>query len=308
MINRLKSNLITTILALGSMGVVAHAGAITTTFTFDNPAYGTLTPETGGSNQDSAIASYITNELVAAGCVGCSVTVTGAVVDTTYNGDSHVVGPNTGTTRNPVYKSVTLGDSNGATNNAVTPNSSYDNFLANTTNGSDQISQEISLVFHGLSVTNLSFDFEIFPDGTCSQLNSGQRWDSNCGGYGNPDLPDFSLTAGNGGSDTAVTAFGTGGTVFGVVPGSGDGNEKNSPDMHNETAPQYIGVSGPLTLAGDTDINFIDWPATIGVDNLSITFDPTPKVPEPSSIFLLGTVAGALLLKARRSFGVRRMK
>jgi hypothetical protein len=292
MINRLKSNLVMTILALGSMGVVAHAGAITTTITFDNPAYGTLTPETGGSNQDSAIASYITNQLVAAGCTGCSVTVTGAVVDTTYSGDGHVVGPN--------GKSLTLGNSNGATNNAVTPNSGYDNFLANTTNGSDQISDEISLVFHGLSVTGLSFDFEIFPDGTCPSLD-------NCG-YRDANLPDFSLTAGNGGSDTAVTAFGTGGTVFGVVPGSGDGNEKNSPGMHDETAPQYIGVSGPLTLAGDTDINFIDWPATIGVDNLSVTFDPTPKVPEPSSIFLLATVAGALLLKARRSFGVRGTK
>jgi len=303
MINRLKSTLVTTILALGSTGIVAHAGAITTTFTFDNTAYGTLTPETGSSNQDSAIASYITNQLVAAGCVGCSVTVTGAVVDTTYDGDGHVVGPNTGTTRNPVYTPVTLGDTNGATNNAVTPSSNHDNFLANTTNGSDQISDEISLVFHGLSVTSLSFDFEIFPDGTCSSLDY-----YGCGGYGNPNLPDFTLTAGNGGSDTAVTAFGTGGTVFGVVPGSGDGNERNSPDMDNETAPQYIGVSGPLTLAGDTDINFIDWPATIGVDNLSITFDPTPKVPEPSSIFLLATAAGALLLKARRSFGVRGTK
>jgi hypothetical protein len=293
MINRLKSNLVTTILALGSMGVVAQAGAITTTFTFDNPAYGTLTPETGNSNQDSAIATYITNQLVAAGCVGCSVTVTGAVVDTTYSGDSHVVGPNTGTTRNPVYTPVTLGDTNGAISNAVTPSTSYDNFLANTTNGSHQVSDEISLVFHGLSVIGLSFDFEIFPDGTCPSL-------SNCGGKGDPNLPDFSLTAGNGGSDTAVTAFGSGGTVFGVVPGSGDGNETNSPAMHNETAPQYIGVSGPLTFAGDTDINFIDWPATIGVDNIKLTFDPTNPVPEPGSIFLLGTAMSALALALRK--------
>jgi len=270
MINRLKSNLVTTILALGSMGVVAHAGAITTTFTFNSLS---------ANDTAAQIATYMTSQLVAAGCAGCSVTVSGAVVDTTYNGEGHVVGPG-GT-------SLTLGNSDGATSNsdsAAEHSGPDDSFIATTNDNSQQISTQIDLVFKGLTITNLGFDFEIFPE-------AGSN-------------PDFELEAGNGGIVSPVSSFGTGGFVYGVDPGTTNGSSTQSPNSGTcksckETSPQYIGTwSG--SVGGVDDIDFVDWPATIGVDNLSITFDPTNPVPEPSSIFLLGTGMLSFALALRK--------
>ncbi len=266
-----------TLLAFLGVGVCASAG--TFTFNFNSLASGATSAQ---------IATYMD------GVIGCSncVTVTGAVADQTYTGDSHVVGPTTGVGRGATTTSVTLGNTNGATGNNASPGST-DTFIANTSDSSQQIASEISITFSGLTISSTSFDYEIFPDGTCAALGS------QCGGSGNPNLPDFEFTTGAAVGGTPVAAFGTGGTQYGVVPGSGDGNEKNSPAMDNETAPQYIGVSGVLALPNVSELNFIDWPATIGVDNLVIT---TPSVPEPSSVFLLGTAFLGVGLSLRRRF------
>ena len=268
-------------------GVFASAG----TYTFN---FNTLPGSSSGANatnNSAAIAAYMTAQLVAQGCVGCSVSVAGGVSDKTYTGEGYVVGPTSGHTVSP----VTLGNTDGATNNAGAGNTAAagatDTFLANTADNSSTVSSQITLIFSGLTVASASFDYEIFPDGTCPSL-------SNCGGSSHTNLPDFEFTTG-GGAGTPVAAFGTAGIRYGVVPGSGDGNQTHS--THStwasaETAPQYIGVSGTLALPNVTELNFVDWPATIGIDDLVIT----TSVPEPSSVLLFGTAGLALFLSLRR--------
>src|SRR6516162_7188359 len=60
-------------------------------------------------------------------------------------------------------------------------------FIQNDTGRS---SNDILMSFSGLTVSSVSFDFEIFPDGSCTALSG-----NNCGGAGNPYLPDLTLLA-----------------------------------------------------------------------------------------------------------------
>jgi hypothetical protein len=89
----------------------------------------------------------------------------------------------------------------------------------------------------------------------------------------------------------------------GVTPsGSGsDGASTRSPDDDPETNAQYIG-SWSGSFASSTELDFVDWPPTIGIDDLTITYsDPPANVPEAGSVILLGTAAlGALLIARRR--------
>lgn len=247
-------------------------------FTFDSPS---LTA--GISNQSTNIANYMDGII---GCSGCVTVSNGVAVAQQYDADGNVVGPN--------GVPVTLGNSNGATNNGVTP-SAYgtDNYISNmATNpngsGDTQLSQGITITLSkGYSFTGtLSFNYEIFPDISCTELNS-----SDCGGnmvnghYPNqPDL-DFSATGGT----TNVSQ-----TFWGITPSTtgADGSSVKSPDSNNELAPQYIGVSGNFTLTGATVLSFQDWPAAIGIDNIKIV---TATTPEPRGYaFILGGLMLAL--------------
>ena len=260
-----------TVLLLGS----ALSARADYNFTFDKiGAITGLTPSATQSDQSSNIANYM--DLIlgcpigANGCVtvsglnlvnGTYVPGGGVAVDQTYAGDGHVVGPN--------GKSLTLGNSNGATNNAVMPSSTLDSFISNTadptsTKGPLQLSQGIVITFsHGVSLTGkFSFDYEIFPDASCS---------TSCGSP--PDL-EFVVNG------TTVHTF------YGVAPSNPgvDGNSTSSPAMTTETAPQLIGTYS-VNLTGATSLEFIDWPATIGVDNMTLT--PEPK----GEVFVLGLLA-----------------
>jgi hypothetical protein len=287
-----------------ALGLFLSAGAYATSvnFSFDaqtingTPILGLSSGATAGQ-----IQTYMNNVLTAWGCAGCSVTVLvsgssiGAVADQAYNGDGHATGPSTGS------KSLTLGDSNGATTSTTTSslNSSYDTFIANTTDGSGTVSNQITLQFAGFagkSLTINSFDYEIFPDGTCAQLNAANCGGSLTGGI-YPNQPDLAFEAGNNinGTDSVVA------TYYGVTPGTTNGNATHSPNSggsSTELAPQLIGTwTG--SLSGVSELDFVDWPATIGIDNLNVSFS-TP-VPEPASIVLLGTLVVLLTKKLRRT-------
>ncbi len=251
------------------------------TFTFDSITYAT-------GNQDTAIARYM-DTLLGGTCAtlfNC-VTVTGlnssgnpsgyVATDQTYNGDGHVVSNTSG-------KSLTLGDSNGATSNSSVAPGSTDTFLANTDDNKNQLSQGIEITFN-TPVTLLGFDYEIFPDGTCPDLHS-----NDCGS-GQSNLPDLVFKV-NGVTNTTFTGDAPCATV-GVCQGQAnsgkDGNSIHSPNSGSgtELAPQLIGTwSG--SISGVTKLDFLDWPATIGVDNIKIA-SPTP---EPTGgVFMIGGLA-----------------
>jgi hypothetical protein len=46
---------------------------------------------------------------------------------------------------------------------------------------------------------------------------------------------------------------------------------------------------------GATTLTFTDWPATIAIDNLTVTYSP-----EPASIVLLGTLCAGVVWSLRR--------
>jgi len=270
---------IITVFAVLLAGIPAYAGTVL----FDFNSLGV-----SSGNNSAAVAAYMTAQMHLAGCASCSISVSTVATDQTYNGDGHVVGPKF----NNAATSLTLGNSDGATNNNGAYNTKnggtslkYDTFLANTTDGKVQLTDHFSFTFTGFTISAAAFDFEIFPDA------SGPN--------------DISLSTGVYGSDTLVSGFGVGGTVSGVAPGGGNGSSMHSPASglsSSEASPQYIGHWSGSVGSNVANLNFIDWPATIGVDNLSLTFN-TPNlaaVPEPGSFLLLGTIAAGLLIIKRK--------
>ncbi len=278
------------------LGILAYLGSAVSAradyiFSFNKASSGpSLT--TSNADQSTNIANYMDAII---GCSGCVTVSTGVAVAQEYNADGNVVGP-TGT-------SLTLGNSENAANNGVTP-SAYgsDNYISNmATNangtGDDQLSQGITITLSkGYSFTGtFSFDYEIFPDISCTQLNS-----THCGTYNSTtgkyaDQPDLDFSAN--GSTPQSTTF------WGITPSStgADGSSVKSPDSNNELAPQYIGESGNFTLTGATVLSFQDWPAAIGVDNLKLV---TTTTPEPRGYaFILGGLMLALFVgtKLRQS-------
>jgi len=297
-IERLSGSLLTTVLVLCGGAVSAQAGSVTFNF---NSLSDTATV--------AQIETYMNGALAAAGCTGCTVIVSnGTYADQSYNGGGHVVGPGTGS------PPLTLGDTNGATN-LTTTTGSTDTFLANTSDSDVSTASQITLQFQGFTVNGgIGFDYEIFPNVTCTSLSSSPT--SACGGapvggiY--PDQPRFELEAGTS-SASPVTSFGTSGTQYGYTPGTANGSvntySPSSPKPKfgtggTETGPQYIGTWSTTSSAlnGDTQLDFVDWPATIGIDNLQVSFStntPSP-VPEPASLLLLGTAVFCCIKGLRR--------
>lgn len=246
-------------------------------FNFNSPS---LTA--GISNQSTNIANYMDGII---GCSGCVTVSSGVAVAQQYDADGNVVGP----TGAP----LTLGNSNGAANNGVTP-SAYgtDNYISNmATNangtGDTQLSQGITITLSkGYSFTGtFSFDYEIFPDISCQQLTASACGGAKVNGH-YPDQPDLAFSA-TGGTTNASQTF------WGITPvnGGADGDSTKSPDGSGEQAPQYIGESGNFTLVGVTTLSFQDWPAAIGVDNLKLV----STTPEPRGYaFILGGLMLAL--------------
>jgi len=293
----------------------AFAGTVTKTFTFNG---------IGNNASSYAIQTYMASVLSSASgftkanSSNALVGVNGALGQQgsgSYTGDDHVVGPKISGTPRP----LTLGDTEGGTYTGTpTLSGSTDGFLKNCTHidtvthsttsntgcyvasGSDASSPDIFLNFanvkyqgHAIEIASFSFDFEIFPDGTCTADTS-----SACGGSRDadghrPNLPDLEIWSGDNATGTYFE------TYFGVTP---SGTKKYSVAMPGgETAPQFLGTSGTFNVASNlhlTSLDFMDWPETIGIDNLVITFR---TVPEPASIAILAMAFGSLFFVMRRT-------
>lgn len=143
---------------------------------------------------------------------------------------------------------------------------------------SDRITMELSF-----PISNISFDYEIFPNGN---VPNGTGLDP----ARTRNWPDFTFKA-------------DGNLIFrtlALMP------PPNSPSWNNaaEKSPQFIGSSGLITFDSPvTKLEFIDWPPTIGVNNIQFNFptiQETP-VPEPASL-----AAFSLVLAA--GWGVHRLR
>lgn len=200
---------------------------------------------------NSAVQTYMRSIIA-----GTNVAGTGATKD--YTGDGHVIGP-------------TLGP---------------DTFIRNL--GGPNFTIDFGSSFH---IYSISFDWEIFPDGTCFNGPGSTAATRACAAAGatNANWPDFDLYVD--GSSTAVFSR------VAIATGS------------NPNYPQAIGTSGTINLAGAHFLNFVDWPATIAIDNLVIngcldtaTVACLPRlVPEPSTLPLIGLALMVAGLASRRS-------
>ena len=254
----------------GLIAVLPAGPASATSVTFD---YGSL----ANGATDTRIQSYMNSQLGANG----SVTVTGAVGSNSYNADGHVVGAISGGSAT----SYTLFKLAGGT------------FIMNNSEG-EPASNDILMSFQGLTIATVSFDLEIFPDNSCTALSG-----SKCGGSSNPNQPDLTLLA----NGTSVE------TWLGQTPGgSGSSNGIHASSyVHSpasglsgdELAAQLLGPSGIIALpAATTALDFQDWPATIGINDLVITFNSDPPgVPEPGTLALFGTALLGLIPWRRKA-------
>lgn len=276
-----------------AMGLAISANATSITFTFD-PTSGPA-PVVGSSKTDSTVIPSLQAYMDAVlGCTNC-VTVVGSVfvdrganqatqtnnTQVGYNGDGHVVGPN--------GKPLTLGNTDGAVSASLpsSPDASPDNYLRNI-GGETAPDNQIELAFSGIEVTQISFDFEIFPDNSCTTNGCTPK-------------PDFTVSAGNANPPTNPLW-----STSALDVSSGNTTYTKSLLSSSEGAPQLLGHWDSSSLystglnggAGYNTFSFIDWPAIVGIDNLQITYS---KTPEPGSIVLLGIALSGLLLIKRLS-------
>ena len=240
---------------------------------FDFNSLSTSARLTGANSVESYMNALLT------GNGGGTVDVSGAglawnstVVTNSYDGEGHVIGPG--------GVAVTLGTTDlGAGHGGVN-----DNFLYTFT-GSSLILQFSNVA----DISGVSFDFEIFPDNQCSNVNT-------CGAS---NVPDFTFKL-NG--TTVLSPLVNGvvvptGRVLAVNPPAGSRSPVSNPERNPQFGPSTFSYSFGAPMSSFT-LEFDDWPATIGIDNVTLTTDP---VPEPGTMVLLGSGLAGLWMKKRRA-------
>ncbi|HZZ78388.1 MAG TPA: PEP-CTERM sorting domain-containing protein [Gemmataceae bacterium] len=120
-------------------------------------------------------------------------------------------------------------------------------------------------------IYGISFAFEIFPDANAPTSSVPMsQW------------PDFTFNAYSG-SDLVEHFY-----TQGQIPSGSSANNTH------ETAPQLLSSASFTFPNGVTRLDFIDWPPTIGIDDVSLNFDPPSSVPEPATFVLFATMLGGL--------------
>ena len=235
-------------------------------FNFNNIPLTSPSGETGltGKAPSSAILTSMNS---APGCSGCVSAVSGAIATSNYDPDG-----NKGYT-NGSGQLLTLGTTDGAT--SYSDNSSYntkttgaDDFIMNDDFGLYAKSQSINITFsHPLPIgTVVSYDWEIFADNTCAPCTT--------------NLPDLEFYAGGVLQKTDFAAL-----IAGFDP-------------------QTMGHDNVVLTAATNYLQWFDWPAEIGIDNLTIAPPLRQDAPEPSPLLLTGL--GLALLGLVRCWTARR--
>jgi hypothetical protein len=225
-----------------------------------------------GTGNNAAVQSYL-DAIAGAG----AITVRGAVANQIYNGDGHVFKDG-----NSIRE--TLGTSEFV-DGVLTPNTAnphhlvYDTFLYNvggegSTNTAYGSYGDDKIVFDfATPVTSIAFDWEVFPDASC-QLPG---FYDGCGPrYTSSNMPDFELWAG---TPTSQLYDYHSGDASGDFPVAGS---------KNGSFPQGIGYFETAFAAGVTHVEFVDWPARIGIDNLQ---GASRVLSEPPSLALVALQA-----------------
>jgi len=274
-----KALLIASILGFSAAWSPASAGMIT--FDFNSLS---------DNANNSAVQTYMNGVLAP---YSASVAVSGALADNNYTADNHLVGPKNGSVT-PLALWNTDGSVTGNSDTTKWHIGTRDTYIMNVSGITT-----IAMDFTGIDIDGVTFDLQIFPDGTCPNASStSSSQNKGCTSTANINWPDFKFVV----EGSEVEAW------DGVLPNT-LGTYKYSPAKSTnggETAPQLLTTSGYIDLSGlnALSLDFVDWPAHIGVDNLVIYTREPPdetEVPEPASILTFGS--GLLI-----ALGLRRRK
>jgi hypothetical protein len=232
----------------------------------------------GASN--TKVQQYMNAVILAELGLANGVTVTGSKAEKNYIGDGFVVGPVVGN----AVTALTLGNSDFGIQHPLP----YDTFLVNH----DSIKITMTFAF---PIYNASFDYEIFPNGSCENPNDN---------FPNPKgkcsvWPDFTFKAGDTTStSTVLYVTSQDPSLAGYI---GYTHSPQSGPINQEKAPQLLATSEMFVFpAGVTKLEFYDWPEMIGIDNLTVN----QQVPEPGILLLLGVGLGGACLRRKHKTDV----